>query len=241
MTRHAHALPTTALPTIRPTRCLTALACLAAAGAGLGAAFDARALPITVSTSGVIDFIQEYEYGTAGPLPPGAVPMLPLFVGAARVVTQFSYDPAAAVDLNPSPQAGQYAAPGTLTVSLPDIHMSFTVSGPLGLSVYTAGEFHVNGNVTGHAGNVGSATPFSASLVFYMPVANDSLPAALGPWTYGNVHLSFQDITPYRDIFIGVAPVPEPSVAALLLSALAAGFVLRRARPGRQAGWRDGT
>lgn len=209
-------------------RLFGATAGLALAGAGLVTAFDARALAIAVNAAGTVGFIQEYEYGTAGPLPPGAVSMLPLFNGAMRVRTTFGYDPATAVDLDPDPQAGQYVTPGSFTVSLPDIGMSFTASGTVGLSVYTAGEFHVNGNVTSHTGQVGAATPFAVSFVFYMPVLNDSLPAALGAWTYGNVHVSFQDIEPPRDIFIGVTPVQEPATAAMLLSALAAGLLLRR-------------
>jgi hypothetical protein len=233
--------PSHGSPGAQPTRLFYALACLATAAAGLGAALQARANPTTVNASGAVDFIQEYEYGTAGPLPPGAVPLLPLFSGATRVLTSFSFDPTVPVDLDPNPQAGQYVTPGSFTLALPDIGLSFTASGQIGFSVYTAGEFHVNGNVTGYSGNVGTATPFAISFVFYTPVANDGLPSSPGAWTYGNAYVDFKDVEPYRDIFIGVAPVPEPPGSVLLLSALAAGFVLRRAagfkrRPGTSPG-----
>ncbi|MDH4392607.1 MAG: hypothetical protein QE285_14445 [Aquabacterium sp.] len=50
---------------------------------------------------------------------------------------------------------------------MPDVGLSFTASGDLGLSACTQGEFHVNANVTSPAGKVGSATPFAISFVFY--------------------------------------------------------------------------
>ncbi len=194
-----------------------------------------HAAQTTVNFAGNVDFIVESEYGTAQPIPPGAVSLLPLFAGATRIQGSYSYDASVATDLNPDPSAGQYVTPGSFSLSLPDIGLVINSVGPsLGLSVYpgVGGEFHVNGNAgLPITGNLGGATPFAISFVFYAPVGNDSLPLGQVPWTFGNAHIALDNVTPARDIFLGVSPVPEPSVAlSMAMGLMLLGFVKRVAR-----------
>jgi len=192
----------------------------------------AHAAPLTVNFAGVVDFIQEDEYGTAQPIPPGATPLLPLFSGATRVLGSYTYDPALSADLDPDPSAGQYLATGTLTLSLPDIGLAATASGQLGISVYTAGEFHVASNdVTSFSGNWGGATPFSLFVALYLPLTSDGLPTAALPWNYANVHFDLDGVSPPRDIFIALSPVPElPTHWLMLAPAIALCGLSRRRR-----------
>lgn len=167
----------------------------------------------TVSLQGKVDFMQEAEYGLARPIPTGTAPLLPFFNGATRVLGSYSYDPTAAVDTDPSSTAGQYVTPGNFTLSLPEIGLTLTSLGNLGFSVYPNGanEFHVNANATStFLGNLGGAIPFVFSFNFYVPLGSDNLPTGAVPWQYGNLHIGLENVSPLRDIFIGVAPVPEP-------------------------------
>ena len=192
----------------------------------------AQAAPVTVNFSGTVDFIQEYEYGTAQPLPAGSVPILSFFNGATRITGRYTYDPSMAVDLDPNPSSGQYAMPGSFSMALPDIGMEFAGSGTLGISVYTAGEFHVNANANlPFVGDAGGAMPFSLFFDFYGPRKNDSLPTGPVVWNYGNAHFDFANVSPFRDIFIGVipTPVPVPASYAMMLAGLGLlGFGRRR-------------
>lgn len=196
----------------------------AAIAAGLGALVmlpTAQAAPVTVNFSGTVDFIGEFEYGTALPLPAGPMPILPFFNGATLITGSYTYDPSIAVDQNPDPSSGRYVTPGSFSMALPDIGMEVAGSGNLAFSVYTAGEFHVSANANlPFVGNAGGAMPFALFFDFFGPRANDSLPTGPVSWQYGNAHIDFNNVVPYRDIFIGVTPVPEPETYTLLLAGL---------------------
>ena len=213
----------------------------AAIAAGLGALVmlpTAQAAPVTVNYSGTVDFIAEYEYGTALPLPAGPVPILPYFNGATRITGSYTYDPSIAVDQNPDPSSGRYVTPGSFSMSLPDIGMTIAGSGTLGFSVHPASpyrEFHVGTNAIPpvnlpFVGNAGGATPFSVYLVFYgAPLANDSLPTwpVSSPGFQANI--GFSNVAPSRDILIAVTTVPEPESYAMMLAGLGLlGFIARR-------------
>lgn len=226
--------PATATARLRLRRWLGRLA------AGMLLPCAVEAAQTTVNFAGTVDFIQEDHYGLAQPIPPEATPLLPLFAGATRIEGSYTYDPAVAVDSNPDLSAGQYLTPGSFTMRLPDIGLSITSTGPnVGFSVYpgTNGEFHVNANAGGtFSGNLGGATPFALSFVFYTPIAGDALPTAAVPWTYGNAYIDLENVTPLRDIFIGVAPVPEPSIAVCMSAGLLMlGMRARRRNPGAAA------
>ena len=47
--------------------------------------------PTTVNALGTIDFISEFDYGNAQPIPDGVTPLLPLFSGATRFEATYSY------------------------------------------------------------------------------------------------------------------------------------------------------
>lgn len=210
-------------PTKSDFRRITGAAACAAATIVAQAGTAAVASTVQVDFAGAVDFVFEYEYGNAQPIPPGTTPLLPYFDGATRVRGSYSYDPAAAVDLAPlDPAAGQYLVPGQLVIELPDIGMTVATAGNLSFSVYTigAGEFHVNGNAASFVGDAGGAMPFALSMVFYGPRTSDSLPTGPVNWQYGNLHVDLAEATPYRAMFFGVTPVPEPVTWATMLVGL---------------------